>query len=169
VQCPHFHEIRTRCSESRVSVPFYTESLFRLFDREQELYGLTKKHEPTFAYNYGLTQVDNLSDTTQDVGPAPGSYSHNTKPHVQETDIEKAQHIYEELGMKLPDWLIEVLAKEFDGMMPMDRFLAETCEAEAALQGTQSETRASSREATYALSMEGGNVGDGTEADQKTG
>jgi hypothetical protein len=140
------------------------------FDREEDLYGLSNENEPTIESNHDLTQVDNLSDATQDVGPTAESHGHsNTKPHVQEVDLEKSQRIYGELGLEFPDWLVEVLAIKFDGMMPMDRFLAETSEAEAALQGMQSETCASNRGATYALSMEGGNGGDGTKADQKTG
>jgi hypothetical protein len=140
------------------------------FDREEDLYGLANDNKPTIEYNHDLTQVDNHSDATQDVGPIAESHGHNnTTPHVQEVALEKTQRIYEELGMKLPDWLIEVLAKKFDGMMPMDRFLAETSEAEAVLQGIQSETRALNRGATYALSIEDGNAEDGMEGDQKTG
>jgi len=80
-----------------------------------------------------LTQNDNVSDDVQDVGLAQGSHEHNGQ--VQETDFERVQRVYGELGLELPDWLVEVMAKHFDGMMPMQRFLAETCKAEGELYG----------------------------------
>jgi hypothetical protein len=112
--------------------------------------------------------MDNISDDTQDVGTAQSSDEHNdTGLQVQETDPEMVRRVCGELGLELPDWLVENLAKSFNGMMPMKRFLADTCEVEAKLHSMQSECLALNGGATYQPPTEGKNVKDGMEANQK--
>jgi hypothetical protein len=64
-----------------------------------------------------------------------GRTDQNTRAQAQATELECTQRIYQELGLDIPDWLVEKMMTNYRGMTPMERYLAETCDGKVKAQG----------------------------------
>jgi hypothetical protein len=133
--------------------------LIILVDRSKDGKDLTNDPKPTIEPNQGSSEPENASNhaPTLSLGQHPGSHD-DPNTQLQETEFESMQPPYQELGLEFPDWLVEKLAARYDGMTPMERFLAETCQTRLQSHGMLDDELVSDCGATYATSMEGGSV-----------